>query len=100
MKKRLSTGATVLSLLLLACVAASAATRTVVLRVKGMTCGGCATTVEQALKATEDVESASVSFERARAVVKYDHRKVTVAKLREVIESVGFSCDAEGRGGK
>lgn len=100
MKKRLLAGATVLSLALLICGAAAAATRTVVLSVKGMTCGGCATTVEEALKSTEGVESVSVSFKRGRAVIKYDDRKVTVAKLREVIQNTGFSCDAEGPGGK
>ena len=70
-----------------------AAPRTVTLRVKGMSCGGCATSVEEALKATDGVIEARVSFERGRAVVKYDDRKVTVAKLREVVKGTGFSCE-------
>jgi|SRR5215213_168984 len=77
-----------------------AATRTVTLRVKGMTCGGCATSVEKALKSTEGVEQVRVSFERGRAVIKYDAQKVTVAKLREVINNAGFSCEVEGLNGK
>lgn len=71
----------------------SAAIRTVTLRVKGMTCSGCATSVEKALKSTEGVESVKVSFERGKAVVKYDDQKVTVDKLREVVQSTGFFCD-------
>ena len=77
-----------------------AATKTVTIRVKGMTCGGCATSVEKALKSTEGVESARVSFERGRAVIKYDDQKVTVTKLREVINNTGFFCEVEGSAGK
>ena len=77
-----------------------AATRTVTIRVKGMTCGGCATSVEKALKSTEGVQEARVSFERGKAVIKYDDQKVNVAKLREVINNTGFFCEVEGTGGK
>lgn len=74
--------------------ASHAATRTVTLRVKGMTCGGCATSVENALKSTEGVVSVRVSYERGRATIKYDNQKVTVARLREVINGTGMTCDA------
>ena len=74
-----------------------ASTRTVTLRVRGMTCGGCATSVEKALKSTEGVEYVRVSFERGRAVIKYDDQKVTVDRLRAIIQSTGFFCDAEKR---
>lgn len=72
---------------------ASAKTRTVTLRVKGMTCGGCATSVESALKSTDGVEGAKVSYKRGTAIVKYDDQKVTVAKLREVVNNTGFTCE-------
>jgi len=58
-----------------------------------MTCGGCAASVENALKSTGGVVSVRVSFERGRAIVKYDDQKVTVARLREVINTTGMSCD-------
>ncbi|HKS26510.1 MAG TPA: heavy-metal-associated domain-containing protein [Pyrinomonadaceae bacterium] len=77
-----------------------AATKTVTIRVKGMTCGGCATSVEKALKSTEGVQEARVSFERGLAVIKYDDQKVTISKLREVINSTGFFCEVEGSGEK
>jgi copper chaperone len=75
--------------------AVSAATKTITMRVKGMSCGGCATSVEKALKATDGVMDARVTFERGKAVIKYDDQKVTVAKLRSVINSTGFFCDVE-----
>jgi copper chaperone len=74
---------------------ALAKTRSVTLRVKGMTCRGCATSVASALKSTDGVEDAQVSYKRGTAIVKYDDEKVTVAKLREVITNTGFSCDAD-----
>jgi copper chaperone len=72
-----------------------AATKMVTIRVRGMTCGGCATSVEKALKATEGVQEARVSFERGRALIKYDDQRVTVAKLRLIINSTGFFCELE-----
>lgn len=85
---------TVAIMLTLGAIAVSAATRTVTIRVKGMTCGGCATSVEKALKSTDGVTDARVNFKSGKAVIKYDDQKITVAKLREVITNTGFSCDA------
>jgi mercuric transport protein len=76
-----------------------AATRTVTLRVGGMTCEGCAVTIEKALKDTDGVIEARVSYENGEARIKYNDRKVSVAKLRKVIEGVGFKVVALPRGG-
>jgi copper chaperone len=92
-RNRVSVAAALLLALVFCVGSASAITRTVTLRVRGMTCGGCATSVEKALKSTDGVEDVRVSFERGRAVIKYDDQRVTVAKLREVIQSTGFFCD-------
>lgn len=73
----------------------SAATRTVTIRVEGMTCEGCARSVERALRETEGVLEARVSFEKGEAWIKYDDQKVTVARLREVINSTGFKAVGE-----
>jgi copper chaperone len=70
-----------------------AVSRNVKLRVKGMTCGGCATSVEKALKATDGVQQVRVSYERGTAIVKYDDQKVTVEQLQRVVKNTGFSCD-------
>ncbi len=78
--------------LTLSIVTASAAIRTVIIGVEGMTCGGCAVTVEKALKKTPGVEDAKVSYEKGEAWIKYDDQKVTLAKLREVINDAGFKA--------
>jgi copper chaperone CopZ len=97
-KKLLAIISTFALVLMLGVGTVSSAIRTVTLRVKGMTCGGCATGVEKALKSTEGIESVRVSFERGRAVIKYDHQKVTEAKLREVINGTGFTAVEEKTG--
>jgi mercuric transport protein len=81
--------------LALGAVSVSAATKTVTIRVEGMHCGGCASSVTKALKATDGVEDVQVSYEKGEAVVRYDDQKVTVAKLREVINGTGFKAAEE-----
>ena len=93
MSNKLFIGAAVIVLFM--GIVASAATRTTTIYVAGMTCGGCAISIEQVLKNTEGVEDVSVSFERGQAVVKYDDRKVTATKLRAAIKSIGFRVSSK-----
>jgi mercuric transport protein len=72
-----------------------AASKTVTIKVEGMHCGGCASSVTKALKATDGVEDVQVSYEKGEAWVKYDDQKVTVAKLQEVITKTGFKAVGE-----
>ena len=60
------------------------------LPITGMTCANCAATVERALKKTDGVSSASVSFASERASVRFDPATVTVARLAEAVERVGY----------
>jgi len=72
-----------------------AATKTVTIRVEGMTCNMCSASVTKALKATDGVEKVEVSHEKGEAVIQYDDQKVTEAKLREVINGTGFKAVEE-----
>ena len=78
--------------LALGAASAFAATRTVTIRVKGMKCPNCASSVAKALKATHGVQDAQVSSEKGEAVVTFDDEKVSEAKLREVIDGTGFKA--------
>jgi len=69
---------------------AFAATRTTTIRVAGMKCNQCASSVAKALKATAGVQEAEVSFEKGQVVITYDDEKVSEVKLREVINTTGF----------
>jgi copper chaperone len=75
-----------------------AAPQTVTLRVEGMTYGGCATDIEKALRATDGVLEARVSFEKGEAWVRYDDRKLTVEKIRKAIDEAGYTVvDGSGK---
>ena len=71
-------------------VAAAPASATVTIRVEGMHCDGCASSIEKKLKATEGVEEVRLSFPKKEAWIKYDDQKISVSKIREVITSTGF----------
>ena len=73
-------------------ITAAAFTKTVTIKVEGMKCAKCSSSVTKALKATEGVEDAKVSSDKGEAVIKYDDQKLTEAKLREVINSTGFKA--------
>ena len=72
-----------------------AASKTVTIRVEGMKCNHCSTSVAKALKATDGVEKVEISHEKGEAVIQYDDQKVTEAKLREVINGTGFKAVEE-----
>lgn len=65
---------------------------TTTIPVEGMTCGGCAASVQQALAKREGVTSVEVSFEKKRAIVKYDPAKVTPEQLADAINQIGFKA--------
>ena len=99
-KRQTIVGMILIIMLALGASTALAATRTITIRVQGMTCGGCATSVENALKSTDGVEKASVNFKSGKAVITYNDQKVTISRLREVINNTGFFCDVEGSTGR
>jgi copper chaperone len=76
-------------------ITALAETREITIKVEGMTCGGCAASLTKALKDTPGVLDARASYEKGEAWIKYDDQKITVAKLREVINSTGFKAVEE-----
>ena len=93
MKKRQLISLLVLAVIMTFSTAAvSAAGSTATIRIEGMHCKNCSASVEKKLKATEGVEDLRVSFEKKEAWVKFDDQKVSVAKLREVINSTGFKA--------
>ena len=81
--------------LTLGVITAAAFTKTVTIKVEGMKCAKCSSSVSKALKATEGVEDATVSSDKGEAVIKYDDQKTNETKLREVINSTGFKAVGE-----
>jgi len=67
---------------------------TVTLKVNGMTCQGCVSSVTKALQAVTGVASAEVSLERAEAKVSYSPREVSVERLKVAIDDAGYEAGA------
>ncbi len=63
---------------------------TVSIRVKGLTCDGCSTSLARALQATRGVKAATVSLEHQQATVTYNPDEVDEERLRAVVHQVGF----------
>ena len=68
----------------------------IVLRVDGMTCGGCASTVHDALEAVDDVQSVEVDHEADRAVVTVADRDEDLEqRLIAAVEESGYEARLE-----
>jgi len=64
----------------------------VVLRVDGMTCGGCENAVKAALLKCNGVKDAEVSHKEGKAVVKVEEGEVQTDELIAAVEKTGFSA--------
>jgi len=94
MFRRISGFAAALTLaVMLATASAFATTKTVTIRVSGMKCGNCSSSVAKALKATAGVKDVEVSSAKGEALITYDDEKVNEARLREVINGTGFKAE-------
>jgi mercuric transport protein len=66
------------------------ASKIAILKVEGMTCGGCAVGVRTALNRLDGVAKAEVSYEEQRAVVTFDPAKVSTDQLLEAVRKFGY----------
>lgn len=60
------------------------------IKVTGMTCSGCAKSIEQALGKVDGVREAKVSYERGIAEVMYDNSKINLDQIYAAIRKTGF----------
>ncbi|CAA2976824.1 probable copper-transporting ATPase HMA5 [Olea europaea subsp. europaea] len=62
------------------------------IRIKGMTCTSCSTTVESALQAVRGVQKAQVALATEEAEVQYDPKDLSYNQILEAIEDTGFEA--------
>jgi len=60
------------------------------LKVEGMTCGGCSSSVEKALNGKDGVAQVSASHEEDKVSVDFDPSVIAQASIEEAIEDAGF----------
>jgi len=63
---------------------------TTVLKVNGMTCGGCVRSVKNVLEGIQGVSRAEVSLEKAQATVSYDPAQADVKRMKEAVTDAGY----------
>lgn len=63
------------------------------LKISGMSCSGCANTVEQVISELEGVQDVSVNLEKDSASVKYQNDKLTASDFKKAVEGAGYSFE-------
>ncbi len=70
-----------------------------VLRVEGMTCGGCEVGVRLAVGRLPGIETVAASYVEQRAEVTYDPARVGPEEIVAAVEGLGYEAElAEGEG--
>jgi copper chaperone len=69
--------------------------KTETLTVTGMTCGGCSSKVEHALKAVSGVNDVAVSLKNNEATVHYDEQLTNPDNLKLAIQGAGYGVGNE-----
>lgn len=64
--------------------------------VSGMTCAGCARSIEMSLAREPAVETAVVNFSAGSVVVTYDPQRIDRERLAELIRQTGYEVRPEG----
>ena len=64
--------------------------QTELLKVTGMTCGGCTSKVTHALKKVPGVNDVKVSLSAGEAAIQYDERLTSPDQLKSAVEGAGY----------
>jgi copper chaperone len=72
--------------------------QTELLKVTGMTCGGCTGNVTQALKAIGGVGDVKVSLSAGEVTVQYDERLTSPDQLKLAVKGAGYGVDVTDAG--
>jgi len=64
--------------------------KSITLKVGGMTCGGCESSIESGLLDIEGVTDAQASHTDSLTTVKFDSTLVEIAQIKETITGIGY----------
>lgn len=67
-------------------------TKTVALKLSGLTCGGCVRNVTKKLKSIQGVLAAKVTLKPMRAVVSYNAKKCNPKQMIQAIKKSGYGA--------
>lgn len=63
---------------------------TVILKIEGMSCGGCVKSVKDVLEKIPGVAAVEVALEKGEVAVSFDPATAGVAQFRSAVEDAGF----------
>lgn len=63
------------------------------IKVKGMTCGGCKMSVENAVRRLPGISYSEASLEKAELVVEFDEKKTALTEIRAAVDKAGFKAE-------
>ncbi len=66
--------------------------KSVVLKIEGMHCGGCAQSVKRLLEREPGVQSAEVTYETGEARVQFDPAQLDERRLIAVVQQPGYQA--------
>ena len=70
--------------------------QTTILKITGMTCGGCVNGVTKALKAVLGVSNVFVSLDKAEATIQYDELTTDKDALKSAVMHAGYGVHENG----
>lgn len=62
------------------------------LKLQGMSCASCASSVEQAIKSVPGVMECNVNFGMEQASIQYDSQKTSLATIQEAVDAAGYKA--------
>ena len=72
-----------------------ASTNRITLPIDGMTCAGCVSTVESALKQVPGINYVSVNLATEKATVETEHQQVDIPAILRAVKTAGYSAPVE-----
>jgi copper chaperone len=68
--------------------------KSIVLKVNGMHCGGCANKIKKGLETLNIEQTSDINVESSTVKIKFNSAKSTIATLKGCIESAGFQVES------
>ncbi len=62
------------------------------LKLRGMSCASCASSIEEAISSVPGVSECNVNFGAEQATVKYDPRKTNIEEIQNAVDAAGYSA--------
>ncbi|XZN90228.1 MAG: heavy metal translocating P-type ATPase [Microcoleus sp.] len=61
-------------------------------KLQGMSCASCASSIEQAIKSVPGVMECNVNFGMEQASIQYDSQKTSLATIQEAVDAAGYKA--------